>query len=278
MKSSTTVIKNLTWHRNSPHGVHLQGVKQLITKFASTIPDRRGYFFTLNQDLFIERWYGKDTLLKVPVGRPHLPDIHHNQSRTLENSDYLTVPDSNQTDRIGVEDKGKTSSSGFFHYLKLHGSVNWLSSDNKRVMVIGGRKREQIHDEPLLEYYFKTFQKVLSQPSRRLCVIGYGFRDKHINGVIGNALLKHGLRLYVISPRPRTEIRRELRKTNIFHGGSLTNTWSIGPGHLKKSTRPIRAEQSTPTRLKTLSSTHNSPSALASGMSIDLRTDMYRLT
>ena len=55
-------------------------------------------------------------------------------------------------------------------------------------MVIGRGKVGQIHNAPLLKYYFELFRNVLFQPERRLFVIGYGFGDKHINKIIAEAV------------------------------------------------------------------------------------------
>lgn len=67
-------------------------------------------------------------------------------------------------------------------------------------MVIGGNKKEQIDREPLLKWYYKIFADVLSGGDKKLMVIGYGFRDEHINSTIVNAIKNRGLKLYVLSP------------------------------------------------------------------------------
>ena len=77
-------------------------------------------------------------------------------------------------------------------------------------MVIGGNKPAQIHREKLLQWYFDLFQEVLSCPNRRLLVIGYGFRDLHINAVIAQSIQQHGLKLYIISPQSPEGFKNEL--------------------------------------------------------------------
>ncbi len=122
----------------------------------------------------------------------------------------IVLPKIDKIENIIVDDNEKLSSSGRFHYVKLHGSQNWLSSDGKHAMVIGRNKPEQIDCEPLLDWYFKTFKQVLSFPNRRLLVIGYGFRDAHINEIIASSIAKHGLKLYVISPNDHEKFRADL--------------------------------------------------------------------
>ena len=212
-------IRGITWNRDSPHGVNLYGVKKFLDRFGSTINGLRGYFFTLNQDLFIERWYGQETLLKIP-GNLNLPTIHVAPSRKLEGGDYLPVPAANKIESVRAEDNKKTSSSGRYHYLKLHGSFNWLDDKDpgKRIMVIGGKKWEQIQNIPILHYYHEKFREVLTQPSRRLCIIGYSFRDEHINKVISEALTKRDLKLFVICPQSYSAFARELTENDPDNG------------------------------------------------------------
>src|SRR3990170_2919744 len=113
-------------------------------------------------------------------------------------------------ENIRAAAEGKLSSSGRFHYVKLHGSMNWRSSDGKDAMVIGMNKLEQIGNEPLLEWYYETFKQVLSCQDRRLWVIGYGFGDSHINEVIARSIAEHGLRWYPISPNSPKDFKTVL--------------------------------------------------------------------
>lgn len=81
-------------------------------------------------------------------------------------------------------------------------------------MVVGGNKPAQIHREKLLQWYFDLFQEVLSYLNRRLLVIGYGFRDFHINEIIAQSIRQHGLKLYVISPQSPKDFKSELLRDN----------------------------------------------------------------
>jgi hypothetical protein len=79
----------------------------------------RGYMFTLNQDLFVERWYvPREKLLTMPGIKP----LSWNpRERPLTRDDYISVPSTL------AETQG--SISNHLYYIKLHGSMNWLSSD-----------------------------------------------------------------------------------------------------------------------------------------------------
>lgn len=149
--------------------VSWQGFIRLLEHFASN-QQSRGYIFTLNQDLFVERWYSEERkLLRTPGMKPL---AWNPRQRSLTSDDYLQAR-SNPTE---VQE----DASNLFYYVKLHGSRNWRSSNGQGLMVIGGNKPAQIHREPLLRWYFEIFNQVLSRPNRRLLVIGYGFRDLHI--------------------------------------------------------------------------------------------------
>ena len=68
------------------------------------------------------------------------------------------------------------------------------------MLVIGGTKSKAIANTPILQAYIDAFQNALSAADAKLMVIGYGFRDDHINEAISSAT-KSGLRLFNISPQ-----------------------------------------------------------------------------
>lgn len=67
-------------------------------------------------------------------------------------------------------------------------------------MVIGRLKTSLIENEPLLQWYKSLFREVLQHGGLNLLVIGYSFRDPHINSIIIDAIDNHSLKLYVVSP------------------------------------------------------------------------------
>src|SRR5690606_5974353 len=82
---------------------------------------------------------------------------------------------------------------------KLHGSSNWRNADGKQPLVMGGAKPNEISRNPILRWYADQFDAWLCEPGARLMVIGYGFRDQHINAAIKKAI-DLGLRMFIIAP------------------------------------------------------------------------------
>jgi hypothetical protein len=68
------------------------------------------------------------------------------------------------------------------------------------MMIVGGNKIREIGLSPVLSWYHQQFEERLSQPDTRLMVIGYGFRDQHINDVIMRAVNDRGTKMFVIAP------------------------------------------------------------------------------
>lgn len=53
---------------------------------------------------------------------------------------------------------------------------------------------------PVLAWYQQEFHAYLRRGDSRLMVIGYGFRDDHINAAIIDAVTDHNLKLFIVSP------------------------------------------------------------------------------
>jgi hypothetical protein len=103
-------------------------------------------------------------------------------------------------------------------------------------MVMGGNKSNTIASHPVLAWYAQKFEEHLSAPGARLTVIGYGFRDRHINDIICNAWKKSRFPMMIVGP----DGREILKKVNPSYGGAIP-----GPsGPLEEitsfdSTRPL---------------------------------------
>jgi hypothetical protein len=173
--------------KDAPNALDIYGLQRFISKFAGT-EEKPGFFFTLNQDLFLERHHYNGscpTLLGIP-----------DQSTWFKSNSELSLPAERCVLPETAEGIGVGSSD--FYYIKLHGSSNWYSADQE-TMVIGRAKEDQIAAQPLLALYYEIFQAVLTGERRRLLCLGYSFSDRHINQAI-EAGVKAGLRLYVLSP------------------------------------------------------------------------------
>lgn len=175
----------------------------------------RGFIFTLNQDLLLERFYTADSgLLQTPAfGHP---DWFTQRFRTITPPPDVILPDAAKvaSHRAGFWLKGQT---GNFVYVKLHGSYGWKSADGTSSMVVGHTKPEAIQKEPLLRWYLDLFKEVIETPSQRLVVVGYGFTDEHINNLLADAV-KKGLELHVINPKEPKELRQMLQPVSGFVG------------------------------------------------------------
>ncbi len=171
--------------------------------------DRKTFLFTLNQDLFLERHYYN------AIQRPILPGISGSgdwfqgnfSRRELKKTDYRVLAAGDVLRELDDHLVG----GGKIFYVKLHGSQNWLDSEGTRRMVIGRDKKSRIQREPLLSRYFDIFKEVLLQKECRLLVIGYGFRDTHINDVLADAIQNAGLEVYVLSPEPPDQFLERMR-------------------------------------------------------------------
>jgi hypothetical protein len=193
-------IRSFSFRTGAPYPVNIYMVQEFISKFAGTSNSSPGYFFTLNQDLFVERQYYN--------GRPPtLPGIQHRSSWFTTNGTQSLM-----AERCVIPDSApKIDFSGSpFYYLKLHGSSNWYTADQE-TMVIGHAKRTQIAAHPILAAYFEAFQSVLASGGRRLLCVGYGFSDEHINAAIRDGI-KTDLRLYVLSPESPDGLAARLRQ------------------------------------------------------------------
>ena len=166
--------------------------------------------FTLNQDLLLEYLYFSNPNVRTAV-KPVLPGLQRIQN-----------PGTHADDSWADSSWSPTTNQAFaFHeeiqaYVKLHGSSNWYADDGSRVLIIGGAKQQAIGTFPILRAYLSAFENALMAPGSRLMVIGYGFRDSHVNEVLERAISK-GLRLFVIDPYG-AELAFKLNQTRTNRG------------------------------------------------------------
>lgn len=167
---------------------------------------KKSFIFTLNQDLLFERLFPRNCRANLSI-----PGIDNNSewftthfNKPLEESDHCKLPSEYELSNKDILVEGN------YFLIKLHGSCNWKSYDGSEIMVIGRGKKGKIQKEPLLKLYFEIFDNILSQGWRRLFVIGYGFGDKHINEIISKAIIKHELKVYIISPESPKAFKEKL--------------------------------------------------------------------
>ncbi|MGB8991030.1 MAG: SIR2 family protein [Desulfobaccales bacterium] len=190
------VVRNWIFREGAPYPVNIYGLNDFIERFAGGNKEF-GFFFTLNQDLFIERHFNSIRIGFSQPGIRRILDLNMiNSQLPLIKHDYISLPTENIIQRsINNYVSGQT-----ICYVKLHGSFGWKSSDGKERLVIGREKERQIKDEPLLSWYFDLFKESLEFYERKLFVIGYSFHDHHINKIIADSVKTLGLKLYILSP------------------------------------------------------------------------------
>lgn len=193
---------------------NISKVNELIERFTSKRSEK-SFFFTLNQDLFIERHFRPSANCK-PFSYPGIkmiPDRASSLKRKspLEQNDFIRLPDENAIETA----KLAFTSSTDFHYIKLHGSYGWTSSDGSDMLVIGQDKVHRINNEPLLSWYLEIFKDSLRQDDVKLLTIGYSFRDEHVNKIIVDSVKNNHLKLYVLSPERPKEFIDRMSKSEI---------------------------------------------------------------
>lgn len=206
------IVREWTFRTDSPYPVNIHDVNnKLIDRFAGG-KNQLGFFFTLNQDLFIERHFKSlNTSLIHPCVKKIPDSLTISMKLPLKTQDYVSLP---TKDKLEKQFFPRT-----LHYIKLHGSYGWKSSDGFNKLVIGKNKEDQIANEPVLSWYFELFKEVIFKNSRKLFVIGYGFLDDHINEVIAESITKYGLKIYVLSPTDQSNFIERLREIN--HGKEI---------------------------------------------------------
>jgi hypothetical protein len=167
--------------------------------------------FTLNQDLLLEKHY-HDPQLRLSLtntrtwaGGGELPGTVIIPGANGALYDPLTA-----RRRPVAAPVTSTLNSQCQPYFKLHGSMNWQDPNGGRLLVMGGNKPTVLQRHPILMWYAAKFEECLSQPNARLVVIGYGFRDLHINRMIVDAWEKGGktLSMFIVQPEGRDILRQ----------------------------------------------------------------------
>ena len=196
------------------HKIDMSRLRELIRLFAPrSRPSNVGFVFSLNQDLLPERRMICASDLHGPTlpGFPPLPGhfppyLENGEGAKLTRADVRLAPAQDVIDGAG----GKWVSPGNLHWIKLHGSQNWRDSSGRGLMVIGNRKAAKIREEPILRWYWSLFEAALLSGRHRLVVIGYSFRDSHVNDLIERAVRDVGLVVIVIDPTPWGRFREQL--------------------------------------------------------------------
>lgn len=181
-----------------------------------------GYLFTLNQDLFFERYLYNNHVYGAPP--PVLPAVQPSPGQR-----YFTTNVEAYSPQFVMhpfaDPAGQGRLRGQMNVIKLHGSFNWRMPNAGNVLVVGTEKSRQIADLPLLAWYFDIFKMVLYE-AERLMIIGYGFGDEHVNAVIAEAIEKHGLKVFIwdAGPSLKERVLAAAHGSTIWNGLLSTET------------------------------------------------------
>ena len=206
-------LKGWVFNDSSSHPVNPYLLSETLGKVYSSARPAQAFLFTLNQDLFMERQWN--------YGSPGVPRFARAQntfgSQAFNATDFVELPRDDIENRI----KRGISDHAGLQYIKLHGSYGWKSSDGSNQLVVGTNKTSLIQNEPLLQGYMDLFASVIREGGKKALIIGYGFRDAHINALLLEGVEKHGLEIYVISTQSPADLRYQIEHGQNYAKGIL---------------------------------------------------------
>lgn len=173
--------------------IHPSDLERFLDRFMGLGDGGIGVCFTLNQDMVMEKRFGWRPL--CPQSMNYAGNWGDRTNPDLNSTTLKVLPTSQQFNNFIYQQFNITSC-----YIKLHGSLRWVNPGGDDSKVIGINKIQTITKIPLLNWYFELFGQAISAGDVKLVVIGYGFRDQHINNLLAKACEENGLKLFIISP------------------------------------------------------------------------------
>ena len=130
--------------------------------------------------------------------------------------------------RVQSNDKTSTYLPNVLHLYKIHGSVDWVKTEqgiHKRIsneqigepVIIypSSNKYQTSYESPYLDM-ISSFLEAIQKPKTAILCLGFGFNDKHINNAITMALRTNPELLLMISTRSlfneEGSFNKEIRK------------------------------------------------------------------
>lgn len=190
--------------------------------------------FSLNQDLLLERHYLGDNVCLLSDGKwngPHVAGMKPVLSAVAgHESRFLGRWEPDPANFKSMERQQPL--------FKLHGSSNWFSGSDGLV-VMGGNKQSTIDRHPVLKWSNEQFRTSLIKPNTRLMVIGYGFGDDHINGLLREAAVTGAVKVFVIDPLG-VDVMDKNKDATLYAPDELANDlWPCVIGSSRRSLREI---------------------------------------
>jgi hypothetical protein len=157
--------------------------------------------FTLNQDMLLERLYTRMLFQNVNADARWrgavLPGMR--TTRKIRQSGGVEFWSEYDWEPVPENERPASEDSGLQPIFKLHGSSQWYATSAvSPILIIGGDKARSLRQFDILRWYSELFSDWLSR-GVRLLVIGYSFRDPHINEALIRAA-ERGLELFVVDP------------------------------------------------------------------------------
>jgi hypothetical protein len=161
--------------------------------------------FTLNQDVLLEHHYFRHVEL---VGAQKWRGAQLPGMRRIPNHEFIHDSSWGKDSWVPVHPAQFRIENGLQPCFKLHGSSNWRDAEGGQLLVIGGNKSRTIRSHAVLAWSFDSFREYLAGPKAKLFVIGYGFRDSHLNKAIIEAVEHRSLQFFVIDRWGSDVVRR----------------------------------------------------------------------
>ncbi|MFH1347724.1 MAG: SIR2 family protein [Candidatus Margulisiibacteriota bacterium] len=165
------------------------------------------FFFTLNQDLFVE-----DRFTHNLSGRSLTMPASPTNLNGFDKKKDVPLHPKEEFEKRRAEEEKRLSKPNKICYFKLHGSSNWLGSERRELAVIVGSDKPKKFPEPLLEWYKSIFINSIGRKNQTLLIIGYGFNDEWVNEELCNAIDNHSLSGVIIDVVDRDTFREKMTK------------------------------------------------------------------
>lgn len=175
------------------------------------------YFFTLNQDNFIEHISSKfgDIEFNIPGVEFNDPNDIHIFSNPFVRWGIISSNAAEKSEKYLSRIKRNNGKN--LIYIKLHGSSKWRT-ENTRILVVGADKEKSIKTYPILNHYSNVFCEQLSVKNSKILIIGYSFSDAHINQMLKKSYLENELEIYLMYPTYQ-EIENKINDIGITAAG-----------------------------------------------------------
>ena len=169
-----------------PYGNTMPTVVEFLSNFK--------VIYTLNQDLLLEKKYCKykrESSISGAAGLVCIPGMmakeHQADGKPIYSGKWKP---SGGEFQVGI---------GCQSLVKLHGSSNFFDGDED-LMILGTAKQEQIKQNPILKQYNKFFSSSVDEEDAKVLIIGYSFRDSHINDIIFKSCINRKSEFFIIDP------------------------------------------------------------------------------